>query len=144
MAAAVEMPEDQHFQQQPEEQGGGQRQREAEEEVAGQRGEARRQIGAHHVLGAVGEIDEVHDAEHQRQPGGHQEQEDAELQPVQGLQDEEVEHRCFTLSLPDRPSCSCLSSFVSSRPARVSEPEPGSRGPLRSWPDRTFAGSGMI
>ena len=35
------------------------------------------------------EIDEVHDAEHQRQSGGEQEQQQAELQSVQDLFDDE-------------------------------------------------------
>jgi hypothetical protein len=35
------------------------------------------------------QIDQVHDAEHQRQPGRHQEQHDAELQPVQPLLDKQ-------------------------------------------------------
>ena len=37
----------------------------------------------------MGEIDEAHDAEDQRQPGRHQEEHDAELHAVQKLFDEE-------------------------------------------------------
>jgi len=33
----------------------------------------------------MGEVDHVHDAEHERQPGRHQEQHHAVLQPVQEL-----------------------------------------------------------
>ena len=47
------------------------------------------QVGADHVERAVGEVDEVHDAEDQRQPGRHQEQHHAELQPVEALLDDE-------------------------------------------------------
>ena len=36
----------------------------------------------------MGEVDEVHHAEHQRQAGRDQEQQDAELQPVEGLDHE--------------------------------------------------------
>jgi len=59
------------------------------EEAAGQTIECHRQIGAQHVLDAVGEIDEIHHAEHQRQPRRHQKQQHAELQPVEELDDEQ-------------------------------------------------------
>ena len=48
----------------------------------------RRDIGADHVERAVRQVDHVHDAEDQRQPGRHQEQHDPELHPVQHLLDE--------------------------------------------------------
>ena len=51
------------------------------------------EIGPDHVQRAVGEVDEVHDAEDERQPGRDQEQHDAELHPVQQLlEDEERRH----------------------------------------------------
>ena len=51
-------------------------------------------VGADHVERAVREVDQVHDAEHQRQPGRHQEQHDAELHAVQALlEDEKRLHR---------------------------------------------------
>jgi hypothetical protein len=53
----------------------------AEHETAGPGHEGRGEIGAHHVERAVRQIDEIHDAEHQRQPGRQQEQQQAELQP---------------------------------------------------------------
>jgi hypothetical protein len=37
-------------------------------------------------------IDHVHDAEHQRQPGGEQEQHETELQAVEGLFEDELGH----------------------------------------------------
>jgi len=43
----------------------------------------------------VRQIDEIHDAEHQRQPGRQQEQQQAELQPVQRLFDEN-QHGSFS------------------------------------------------
>ena len=60
----------------------------AAEEASGERVEGHREIGAEHVLDAVGEIDEIHHAEHQREAGRDQEQKDAELQPVEGLNHE--------------------------------------------------------
>jgi hypothetical protein len=42
----------------------------------------------------VRQVDEVHDAEYEREPGRHQEQRHAELQPVQELLENESEaHR---------------------------------------------------
>jgi hypothetical protein len=40
-------------------------------------------------LHAVREIDEIHDAEHQRQAGCDKEQQDPELQSIQNLDEEE-------------------------------------------------------
>lgn len=45
-------------------------------------------IGADHVERAVGQVHQVHDAEHQREPGGDQEQHDAQLQAIEHLLDE--------------------------------------------------------
>jgi hypothetical protein len=42
-------------------------------------------VRAEHVQRAVRQVDEAHDAEHQRQAGGHQEQQHAELQAVERL-----------------------------------------------------------
>ena len=61
----------------------------AADEIAGQRGEGRGEIGAEHVERAVRQIDEIHDAEHERQAGGKQEQQQAELQAVQALFDKQ-------------------------------------------------------
>jgi hypothetical protein len=50
----------------------------------------------------VRQVDHVHDAEDQRQPGGEQEQHQAELQPVERLlEDEDAGHR----SAPQRQGC---------------------------------------
>ncbi|KAG1184585.1 hypothetical protein G6F35_015064 [Rhizopus arrhizus] len=59
--------------------GGGQQERAGVAEHGG------RDEGAHHVERAVRQVDEIHDAEHQRQAGGQQEQQNAKLQAVQGL-----------------------------------------------------------
>jgi hypothetical protein len=45
-------------------------------------------VGADHVKRAVGQVDHLHDAEHQGQPGGHQKQHDAQLESVKQLFDE--------------------------------------------------------
>ena len=71
---------------------GGQREQDGEQEAAGVRVKGRGEVGAHHVEGAVGEVDEVHDAEHERQPRGHEEEHHAELEAVQRLLENE-EHR---------------------------------------------------
>ena len=87
--ATVEMPERDELEDDAEQQGGAERQRRTEQEVAGPEEEGRGEIGAHHVERAVRQVDEVHDAEHQRQSGGEQEQQQAELQSVQDLFDDE-------------------------------------------------------
>ena len=61
------------------------RERGGEHEVAGQQREGRHEIGADHVERAVRQIDQVHDAEDQRQAGRQQEQQQPELQAVQAL-----------------------------------------------------------
>ena len=86
--AAVEMAKHQEFEQQPAQERGGERQDERRQKASGEREEGHREIGAEHVLDAMGEIDEIHHAEHQREAGGDQEQKDAELQPVEGLNHE--------------------------------------------------------
>src|SRR6202030_3466000 len=59
-----------------------------ENETSGPGHKGRGEIGAHHVERAMGEVDEVHDAEHEREPRRQQEQQEAELQPVQELFDD--------------------------------------------------------
>src|SRR5690606_30030909 len=62
-------------------QGDGDRQQEGTEV----QGQGRAEECADHVQSAVGKVDEVHDAEDERQPGRHQEQQHAELNSVQQL-----------------------------------------------------------
>jgi hypothetical protein len=64
------------------------REQRAEYKTARPGGEGCGEIRAQHVERPVRKIDEVHDAEHEGQPRGQQEQEQAELQPVQTLLDE--------------------------------------------------------
>jgi hypothetical protein len=87
--AAVELPEHQEFQEQPEEERGGEREDQRRQEIAGDGVERDREIGAEHVLDAVRQVDEVHHAEHQGEPGRDQEQQHAELKPVEDLDHEQ-------------------------------------------------------
>jgi hypothetical protein len=64
----------------------------AQGEATALAGEPGREVGAHHVERAVGEVDDVHDTEHEREPGRHQEEGDAELEAVEGLLEEEGGH----------------------------------------------------
>ncbi len=82
------MPEHHELEQQPEQQRGAEREHQRRQEAAGDRVERDREIGAQHVLNAVCQVDEVHDPEHQRQAGRDQEQQHAELQPVEDLDNE--------------------------------------------------------
>ena len=50
--------------------------------------------GADHVERAVRQVDHVHDAEHERQPGREQEQHQAELQAVQRLLEDQDATAC--------------------------------------------------
>ena len=77
MVAAIEMPQRGELQHDAEQQRGAERKRRPEQEAARPRREGRGEIGAHHVERTVRQIDEIHDAEHQRQPGGQQEQQRA-------------------------------------------------------------------
>ena len=85
MVAAVEMPERDEFERDAQQQRGAERQQDAEHKTVGPGHEGGGEIGAHHVERAVRQIDEIHDAEHQRQAGCQQEQQQAELQAVQRL-----------------------------------------------------------
>src|SRR5690606_4919806 len=68
--------------------GGGEACRQPEPEGTCRRRDRRTGEGAHHVERTVRQVDEPHDAEDQGQPGGHQKQHEAELEPVQELLDE--------------------------------------------------------
>ncbi len=69
----IEMAENQKFEQQAEGERREQRQDERRQKVAGDAVKRHGEIGAEHVLDAVGQIDEIHHAEHQRQAGRDQE-----------------------------------------------------------------------
>ncbi len=89
VVALVERAQRDHFDQHADHQRAEQAEQHAERVGAGPLRGGHRQVGADHVERAVRQVDEVHDAEHQRQPGGHQEQHDAELQAVQQLLEDE-------------------------------------------------------
>ena len=89
MVAAVEPPHGYHLDGHARDQRGRQGQHDADEERAGQRREGGGEVGAQHVERAVRQVDEVHDAEDQRQAGREQEQQQAELQSVEELLDQQ-------------------------------------------------------
>ena len=91
MVAAIERPDGDHLHGHAGHQRRDQPQPDAGEEAVGHRREGRGEIGAEHVERAVRQIDQVHDAEDQRQPGRQQEQQHAELDAVQALFDE-IQH----------------------------------------------------
>ena len=91
MVAAVEPPDRDHFKHHADDKRRDEREDGAEHEAIGPFGEGRGEIGADHVERAVRQIDEVHDAEDQRQPRRQQEQQHAELNAVEKLLDE-IEH----------------------------------------------------
>ncbi|MPN27302.1 hypothetical protein SDC9_174733 [bioreactor metagenome] len=62
------------------------------EEAAQPLVESGRQEGADHVQRAMGKVDEIHDAEYQRQAGGQQEEHQAVLQAIEGLLENQIEH----------------------------------------------------
>ena len=73
--------------------GGRQGRRYSQEERAAAGGGRGAHIGADHVKRAMGQVDHLHDAEDQGQPGGHQKQHDAQLQAVEQLFDEQKHKR---------------------------------------------------
>ena len=87
--ALIQMPEDREFQHQAERERDDEREQQRGDETAGHGVEHHGEIGAEHVLHAVREVDEIHHPEHQRQPRRDQKQQDAELQPVEKLNDKE-------------------------------------------------------
>ena len=73
VVTVIEVAENKEFEQQAERQSRKQGQDERSQKVAGDPVERHGEVGPEHVLDAVGQIDEIHDAEHQRQAGGDQE-----------------------------------------------------------------------
>src|SRR5690606_21678161 len=80
VVAVIETPDRYDLDRHSKQQGGDERQNDAAGKTAGERGECRGEICAHHVKRAVRKIDEVHDAEDQRQTSREQEQQQSELQ----------------------------------------------------------------
>ena len=103
MIAAVETPHRDHLHRHSDHQRGEEREHRAGDEAAGQRRERRGEIGADHVERAVRQIDQIHDAEDQRQAGCQQKQQHAQLHAVEALLDE-IQHDS---RFPARPRDAC-------------------------------------
>ena len=99
MVAVIQVSEDQHFQRQAENECRQQAKQQRCEEVAGQPEEQKSQVSADHVLHAMGQVDEAHDAEDQRQPGRDQKQQHAVLQTVEDLNEEQCERHLTATQL---------------------------------------------
>ena len=117
MVAAVEPPHRDHFERHADHERGGEREHGAEHEAAGQRREGRGEIGADHVERAVRQVDQIHDAEDQRQPRRQQEQQHAKLDAVEALLDE-IQHGSVTLTALQRSSPKAMGPSRSARTSR--------------------------
>ena len=104
------MPERDEFERDAQQQRGAERQQDAEHKTVRPGHEGRGEVGAHHVERAVRQIDEVHDAEHQRQAGRQQKQQQPELQAVQRLFYED-EHEPKTLGLTKQRQHICAAAI---------------------------------
>jgi hypothetical protein len=91
VVALVEVAEQQALQRHAEHHGERDREQDRGRQVAGHSGQRPRQVGADHVEAAMGQVDDAHDAEHQRQPAGDEEQQQAVLQAVEQLDQEKGE-----------------------------------------------------
>ena len=89
MVPAVQPAHDQHLQHGAKKQGRHEGQQQSQYETVDQAGKSNRKIRADHVKRSVREVHQIHDAEHQRQPRGQQEQQQPELDSVQALLNEE-------------------------------------------------------
>src|SRR5271166_3808557 len=89
MVALIELTKDRELEQDGESQRREKGKHGREQETSGYGIERDGQVRTQHVKDAVREIDEIHHAEHQRKSGRDQEQEDAELQAVEDLHNEE-------------------------------------------------------
>ena len=91
MTAVVEAPHRHDLEHHAGDERGGHRQHDGGDEAAGPHREGRGEIGAEHVERAMRQIDQVHNAEHERQPGGQEKQQHAQLHAVEALLDE-IQH----------------------------------------------------
>ncbi len=89
MIAAIEAAQRNHLHDHADQKRCHERKEGAENETVGHRREGGGEIGAEHVERPVRQIDEIHDAENERQACGKQKQQQAELQPVQALFDKQ-------------------------------------------------------
>ena len=103
MVAGIEAAHHHGFDDHAQREGGGQRQQRAQHEGIGPGDQGPGDIGAHHVERAVRQVHEIHDAEGERQSGGEQEHQQAELQAVQHL-DQQVVHVPVTSLAAESPN----------------------------------------
>ena len=92
MVAPIKRAEDDNLDSDADHARRGERRGEPDQKRSGRGEDGSGDIGADHVKRAVRQIDQIHDAENEGQPGRHQKQHDAELDPVQHLLDE-LDHR---------------------------------------------------
>ena len=88
VVAAIEALDEDLLEQEPDREGDRDAARERKPEAAGIGGDPIGEVGAEHVEGAVGEVDDAEDAEHERQPARDEEQQEPVLHPVQELDGE--------------------------------------------------------
>src|SRR3984893_4904223 len=98
VVAVVKPAEYHELEKQSERERGKQRKQGGGDKILRQRIKRDGKIGAQHVLNAVGEIDEIHHAETEREPRRNQKQQDSELEAVENLDDEESSIHALTLS----------------------------------------------
>ena len=109
---AVDAADEQALEHEADERGRRARAQDGQRVAAGELEDGQREIGAEHVEGAVGEIDDLQHAEDQRQPGGDQEQQHADDQAARRLGDnagrggEAVRERSKIHDRPRRPMIS--------------------------------------
>ena len=94
-----------------------------DEQVPSERRQRERHVRAHHVETAMGEIDDAHDPEDQREAARDQEQQQAVLDAVQQLDQERVDVHCVDFA------CTLLSA-----PLRAVHAHGGTRRPARAVP----------
>src|SRR5690606_24278650 len=96
VVALVQPSKDQNFEDDPCYHGCCHRQQQTQPERIGSHDKRRSEIRAQHVKGTVGKVDEIHDAEDERQARRQQEQHEAELEPVQRQLDQQRQlHSCL-------------------------------------------------
>ena len=89
MIAGIEATQHSEFEQHADRGRCDQCQRDCDYEGAGCLRQGGRHVGPQHVERSVGEVDRIHDAEHERKACGQQEEHEPELQSVQRLLEEE-------------------------------------------------------
>ena len=92
MIAPIQAAKQRQLKHEAEQRGAGDTREKPQPERIGGLRRGRDEVGANHVQRAVRQIDAVHDAKDERQPGGQQEQHEAELQAVKGLLQKQLRH----------------------------------------------------